>query len=336
MPRLLDLVPKSIRESRVRYFLMESLRDARGRATIARARRERLQTAGPPSLPSAAAGTAAAAIEHDGFVVIPSVVPVPLLDALSAQLEARLDTGTSLNRVSNDRARSKGDERASSAFLPDAAVAGGQASFRNLTNYASVRQPFLDCPAAVPLAFLPLCDEIASSYLGARAAVGGANLRKSFVNDIPEFDTLLFHVDPNSPKFLKFFFYLHDVGPGGGAFCYVRGSHRRRFLGWTRKYRWTRQELLNHYTDQNFVEVYAKKGDLIVADTNGFHAGTKATAADRSMLTIDYLLHRDFYGGGGFQIAQDMIDAHLRQRAYVLAFLTATPDSATNHSGVLD
>lgn len=322
MPRLLDLVPKSIRESRVRYFLAESLRDARGRATIARARRERLQTAGPPSLPSSEAAAAAAAIERDGFVVIPSVVPVPMLDALSVQLEARLDTGTSLNRVSNDRARSKGDERASSAFLPEAEVARGQASFRDLTNYASVRQPFLDCPAAVPLAFLPLCDEIASAYLGARAAVGGANLRKSFFNDIPEFDTLLFHVDPNSPKFLKFFFYLHDVGPGGGAFCYVRGSHRRRFLGWTRKYRWTRQELLNHYTEQDFVEVYARKGDLIVADTNGFHAGTKATAADRSMLTIDYLLHRDFYAGAELGIPIEAARPSAEGRDWLMAFLT--------------
>lgn len=325
MPTLLDFIPKLMRESHVRYLITETLRDFRGKATIARARRERLKVAGQPTLPSAAATTAAAAIERDGFVIIPSIVPVEMLDLLNSQLDERLDSGSALNRVSNDRARSKGDERPSTAFLSDAEVSLGQTAIRNLTNYASIRQPFVDCPAAVSLAFLPLCDEIASTYLGARAAVGGVNLRKSFVNDIPEFDTLLFHVDPNSPKFLKFFFYLHDVGPGGGAFCYVRGSHRRRFLGWTRKYRWTRAELLAHYDEQDFVHAFAQKGDLIVADTNGFHAGTKPTNADRSMLTTDYLLHRDFYGDAGFQLSQDMIDAHLPQRHYVHAFLKAVP-----------
>jgi len=322
MTALIELIPRSLRESQARFFVTETLRDWRGRRTIARARHKRIATSGKPPRPTPECATIAATLERDGLVVIPAAVPTGLIDPLYAELEHLLDTGSRLNRVSNDRARARGDERASSSFLSDDQVALGQTGFRDLTNYASVRQPFVDCPSAVPLAFLPICERIATAYLEAPPAVGGANLRKSFVNDIPEFDTLLFHVDPNSPKFLKFFFYLHDVGPGGGGFCYVRGSHRRRFRGWTQKYRWTRGELLTHYPESDFVEVQARKGDLIVADTNGFHAGTKATAADRSMLTIDYLLHRDFYGGSGFHLGQDIIDTHDKNRRHLRDFLT--------------
>jgi hypothetical protein len=321
MPTLIDLIPRSLRESQARFFVTETLRDWRGRCTIARARHERIAAAGKPPRPTPECATIAATLERDGLAVIPAAVPTGLIDPLYAELEHLLDTGSRLNRVSNDRARARGDERASSSFLSDDQVALGQTVFRDLTNYASVRQPFVDCPSAVPLAFLPICEGIATAYLEAPPAVGGANLRKSFVNDIPEFDTLLFHVDPNSPKFLKFFFYLHDVGPGGGGFCYVRGSHRRRFRGWTRKYRWTRAELLEHYPESGFVEVHAKKGYLIVADTNGFHAGTKATAADRSMLTVDYLLHRDFYAGAELRLRTDDFSAVRNAAPTALTFL---------------
>lgn len=324
MTALIDLIPRSLRESQARFFVTETLRDWRGRRTIARARHARIAAAGKPPQPTPECAAIAATLERDGLAVIPAAVPVALIDPLYAELENLLDTGSQLNRVSNDRARARGDERASSSFLSDDQVKLGQTGFRDLTNYASVRQPFIDCPSAVPLAFLPICEGIATAYLEAPPAVGGVNLRKSFVNDIPEFDTLLFHVDPNSPKFLKFFFYLHDVGPGGGGFCYVRGSHRRRFRGWTRKYRWTRSELLAHFPESGFVEVHAKKGDLIVADTNGFHAGTKARAADRAMLTVDYLLHRDFYSAVTFQVRQNTLDAHVNVPSFVHDFLTAT------------
>ncbi len=302
MKTLLYHLVSPLLHSNIRYYFSEHMRSASERQKLAQAKMARLKRAGVPRASTSLGKEVCKKLERDGFAVVPEVVSVESLDVLAQQLDASLECGESLNRVSNDRARRKGDENASQVFLSSEEQRQGQEYLRQVTNYASINQPFMNCPASLPLAFLPICSDIASSYLGAQPAVGGANLRKSFCNDVPEFDTLLFHVDPNSPRFLKFFFYLHDVGPGGGPFCYVRGSHRKRFTGWTRKYRWNRTELMNYYSALDFVDVHARKGDLIVADTTGFHAGTKATSADRSMLTVDYLLHMDFYSGAELKI----------------------------------
>jgi hypothetical protein len=40
----------------------------------------------------------------------------------------------------------------------------------------------------------------------------------------------------------------------------------------------------------------ANRGDMVIADTNGFHRGTKVRSADRLMLTIDYVIHTEFDG----------------------------------------
>lgn len=122
------------------------------------------------------------------------------------------------------------------------------------------------------------------------------NLRKSYGNSLPEFDTLYFHVDPNSPKFQRFFFYLQDVDLSGGPFCYVQGSHRRRFAGWQRKARWTPEEMAAVYGRENVLQLTARLGDLVVADTNGFHRGTKILASDRAMLTVNYVIHEELDG----------------------------------------
>lgn len=152
----------------------------------------------------------------------------------------------------------------------------------------------------VPLERTHLLDErfidLAAGYLRSVPAVGSVTLRKSFANDVPVFDTLYFHVDPNSVHFLKLFVYLHDVGPDGGPFTYVRGSHRERFRGWSTRRRWSEQEILAQYPAERIVAMTASAGDVVVADTTGFHRGSKPRAADRCMLTISYVLEPE-YGG---------------------------------------
>ena len=46
------------------------------------------------------------------------------------------------------------------------------------------------------------------------------------------------------------------------------------------------------------MKLTGKLGDLIVADTSGFHRGLKAISKDRSMLTLDYLVHEEFKYAG--------------------------------------
>jgi hypothetical protein len=250
----------------------------------------------PGSSNSAEARDLVEKLNRDGFAILPSAVPLAAINAVRSELEARLDTGTGLLPVSDDARREAGDRGAASKFLSATDLAQGQSLLRKRTNYAAVSEPFLTCPSSIPLAFDQRLVDLATAYLRCTPGIGGLNLRKSYRNELPEFDTLYFHVDPNSPKFLKFFFYLNDVDTAGGPFCYVRGSHRSRFAGWNRKYRWELDEIAPIYGKENVLLLTAKAGDIIVADTNGFHRGTKITGHDRGMLTVDYVIHQEFEG----------------------------------------
>ena len=50
------------------------------------------------------------------------------------------------------------------------------------------------------------------------------------------------------------------------------------------------------YGESSIVSLTANVGDLIVADTTGFHRGTKASSNDRSMLTVNYIIQPEFQG----------------------------------------
>ena len=69
---------------------------------------------------------------------------------------------------------------------------------------------------------------LASHYYGCLPGVGGVNLRKSFSNGLPESTTEIFHCDPNSLRFMKFFLYLNDVDEDGGPLCIVKNSFKRK------------------------------------------------------------------------------------------------------------
>lgn len=161
--------------------------------------------------------------------------------------------------------------------------------------YLQCKGPLMVSPMVRELAFNDLIADIAGAYIGCKPAIGTCNLRRSYVNDLREGGTQIYHVDPNSPKFLKFFVYLDDVDEDGGPFCYVEGSHRKKFLydgqHFNIQYSWPKQAIEQIYGQDKVKLLTAKKGDLLVADTNGWHRGTKPKNKNRTMLTLDYVCH---------------------------------------------
>ena len=158
------------------------------------------------------------------------------------------------------------------------------------------------------LAFNDLLVDIASAYFKTIPMIGTVNLRKSFVTDSLEEGTLLFHCDKNSIKMIKFFFYLNDVDAGTGPHCYVEGSHKQKFHGWKNKYRWSHDEIENIYGKDRIKYLTGKVGDVIVANTAGFHRGVKCTESERRMLTVNYVVHPEFWIQPSEKLDKDFYD----------------------------
>tara|TARA_Y100000310_G_scaffold290240_1_gene317261 strand:+ start:693 stop:1502 length:810 start_codon:yes stop_codon:yes gene_type:complete len=157
--------------------------------------------------------------------------------------------------------------------------------------FAAIKNPLYTIPLCFDIAISEFLDTVATAYLECKPAIGTTNLRKSYVTNLPDKHTLLYHSDRNSIKFLKFFFYLNDVDAEGGPFTYVEGSHIKKFSGWDKKYRWKDDEIINAYGNENIAMLTANAGDIIVADSTGFHKGSKPLKRNRMMFTVNYVIH---------------------------------------------
>jgi len=158
--------------------------------------------------------------------------------------------------------------------------------------FAVVDDVFLNSKYAFEVATDDRIVTIANEFFQCPPAIGTANYRKSYVNNDKEKETLLFHSDKNSIHFIKFFLYLNDVKtPEDGPFTYVEGSHRDKFEGWDSGYRKTLADMEKHYSKDKIKYLLGDMGDVLIANTTGFHRGTKVLSQDRNMLTINYLVH---------------------------------------------
>ena len=160
--------------------------------------------------------------------------------------------------------------------------------------FLSIPEPLYNIPTISDIIFDDRLVGIAKSFFRCVPTIGTLNLRKSFANNLPEENTTLYHVDPNSPYFFKAFVYLKDVeSPEDGPFTYVEGSANKKPDNLLSKYRWPDEEIEDFYGADKIKHLTAKKGDLVIAMTTGFHKGQKCRIRDRELLTIDYVCHPD-------------------------------------------
>jgi hypothetical protein len=246
----------------------------------------------PEYTPSDKALHVALELEEKGYAKVENFLDVNQIDILNQKVEHILSDAThpaNQGKISQDDAR-------------------------NTQLYIQVLQPFLNTPEIHPFVFNNFIIDIAGAYLDCMPVLSTCNLRKSFVNNMPVGGTQIYHSDPNSPRFLKFFIYLNDVDMNGGPFCYVEGSHTKKFeidgINWNSQYNWHSDVINQIYGEDKVKYLTAKKGDLLVADTNGWHRGLKPVTSERTMLTLDYACHPEFFDiNQTFQIKKNDFDA---------------------------
>ena len=228
---------------------------------------------------------AADALDRDGFVHLPRAFdPEGLRDVLR-ECEEALATGRHLPIV-----RVHPEEGKPKALTPEE-LALGQAYAETRAHIAFVADPFVSCPSSLRYVFSDLVIDLAHAAYGAPAALVAGKIVMSYVNDLPRTGFFCFHCDSQATRIIKFFFYLRDVDEGGGPFCYVRGSHRRRIPGQRRRDFWSDEAIESFYGKDNVLALTAKAGDVVVANTVGFHRASKPRTRRRLAMVVSTGVH---------------------------------------------
>ena len=142
--------------------------------------------------------------------------------------------------------------------------------------------------------------EVAARYLRCEdPALQSANLTWSFPVEASERQRSLaaqvFHYDRDDYRFLKFFFYVTDVGPGDGPHVCVLGTHRRkRFADQIRPRRRSDDYVSRTYGRDNVVTILGPAGFGFAEDTRCFHKGVPPTTGDRLLFQLAFA--RNDYG----------------------------------------
>ena len=255
------------------------------RRTFDGAVRERRERYGAPAPPDPSLRAAAEALERDGFVILKQAVDPEVLSRVERELEEALARG---DHVPIGRGRR---EPGRPVTLTPEELQRGNGYVESVAHLAFTKDPFVTCPSAAPLVFSAAVRQIAGAIYGAPPALVAGKVMKSFVNDLPRNAFYNFHWDEQATRLIKFFYYLHDVDEQGGPFCYVRGSHKRRLPGHRRRPFWPDAPIEDYYGREAICRVAARKGDIVIADTTGFHRATKPHSAPRSALLIATGVH---------------------------------------------
>lgn len=230
-------------------------------------------------------GEILASIDRGGYVVLEDFVDPTGLEQVSQQLDRALETGRVLPVL-------RGLEEPGKPRLMEAEeVSRGDEYLRPRAYIVYVDEPFMTCPASLPYVFSDLVECVARGVYGCAPLLTAGKVMRSYANELPILEFNWFHSDTQARRILKFFIYLHDVEPGGGAFCYVAGSHRRKPRGLCPPVYLSDAEAADFYGRGAVRELTAKRGTVIVADTVGYHRAGKPVHADRSALLITTGVH---------------------------------------------
>jgi hypothetical protein len=98
---------------------------------------------------------------------------------------------------------------------------------------------------------------------------------------------MVFHFDSADFRFMKFFYYLTDVGPDNGPHVFIKGTHQKKKIRhYLSENRHSDDEMRKFYGDENVVTITGKAGSGFAEDTFAFHKAEVPTQGERLVLMI--------------------------------------------------
>lgn len=246
------------------------------------------------------------ALKDRGWAGIPSFFEAERINALAREVDDCFRTGRFLRTTRFvDADYAVNVQPMSSA----ADIVNGETAAKQKVNYLQISEPLYNLSKIVSLAFDERILGLMGAYLGCPPLLTYVKLQRSYVNALEPTNTQLHHVDLAGKKLPKVFLYLNDVGEGGGAFTFVDRSHKVHFSGWLDKPRWTDDEMARHYGPDALTPLFGKVGDLLAADTVGFHCGSKPKTTERTVLILSYGAHKEYGNVDVVAIRQNDLDS---------------------------
>ncbi|MFK7768828.1 MAG: phytanoyl-CoA dioxygenase family protein [Mariniblastus sp.] len=222
---------------------------------------------------------AAAAIRRDGFFVFQRTLPQSLCQSLIDYSLSNPGTPTAPKTDASNGSKNPTGKTIFDRSNPQAIRHQFQADdlFQNETVQQLATDPYFFSIAQDYLGFNPVFDVLAMWW---SAPTKDQQLQSRAAQ--------LYHFDMDRLKFVKFFVYLTDVETDNGPHCYVRGSHKRKPAALLKDDRLSDDEILEHYSAEDMVELTGKTGTMLAVDTRGLHKGKPLEARDRLIFQIQF------------------------------------------------
>lgn len=215
-----------------------------------------------------------AALVERGYFVLPRRVPSAMCDRL---LEFALTRPALV-----DTHDGNGGRRVSAVYDPARPLG---------PHYQFERKDLINHPDVQALMADPVLIELAQAYLEAEPVADFIKMWWYSASSGPQ-PAQMYHCDMSRIKWVKFFIYLTDVGPGNGPHCFVGGTHRTGMVPtrfFARGYaHLSDEEVTRHYGTRDVAELTGPRGTIIVADTRGLHKGEQVRVGHRLMLQIQF------------------------------------------------
>jgi len=220
-------------------------------------------------------------IKEDGYFVVPNAIPKKLADYLykfGNSEEAKIRPLDLASFVKKDWKKAVFNAKKPEAVRYDFEM-------EKLINDSQIQSLLTDKSLI----------NVAQSYLGClpRIDVIAMWWHTNFSKESNDIAATAWHYDMDRIKWLKFFFYLTDVGSDNGAHCFVKGTHKtgaipRNLLRKGDYVRFTDEEVEAVYPKEDIIEYQAPRGTLVIEDTRGLHKGKAVIADPRLIFQIQF------------------------------------------------
>lgn len=133
---------------------------------------------------------------------------------------------------------------------------------------------------------------LSNAYMGQQTRLRAVQLWLNYATEGEPTSTQLFHRDGDDLMNLKIFTYLSDVRESNGPFTFIPGTQplgNRTINPPRTKYQRVTDDVMAQSVPRNQWKIcIGKMGDVIFADTCGYHKGLKPTQGYRLMLMVHF------------------------------------------------